>query len=99
MIKPQKPQNKFEIKNSTTFYFDHVSNKVSLNYFIDWCKKQIPKQAKDITLSLETEYYYDDSETHLVLNWKEFVENKSYKKQMKSYKKKLLKWKEQNKCQ
>ena len=75
MSKVKKPTKKILIYNSKTFIFEHVSNKVSLSYFLDWAQEAIPKNAEDITLELREEF--DDNgdayiNTSLVLNWKEW---------------------------
>ena len=61
------------IKRSKQFCFDHVSNKVSLDYFLDWIKENVPKNADDITIGLEDEFNCMGGVVgaHIVMEWKE----------------------------
>lgn len=96
MKEPKKPTKKIEVMNSRSFYFDHVSNKVSIDYFLTWIKETVPKGAKDITLSMDEDYCYETGDhisSYLVLSWKEKVKNTRYVSEMKKYESKLRKWK------
>lgn len=97
MTSPIKPKKKIVITDSKTYYFNHVSKETSLQYFFDWCKRYVPKGAKDIKLSLKEEFVYDDHFSYLELSWKIKKNNPHYEKQLKKYNKDLKKWKEQNK--
>ncbi len=100
MRKPKKPTKKIEVPNSCSFYFDHTSNKVSIDYFLNWVKETVPKGAKDITLSMGEDYCCETGDhisSYLVLSWKEKVKNTRYVSEMKKYEKQLKEWKEQ--CQ
>lgn len=99
-IKPVKPQKKIYLPAARTFYFDHVSNKVSLGFFLDWIKSNVPKSSKDVTLSIDENF--DDYDGTIIscnirVEWKVKMDNVSYDRQMKQYKKNLAKWKKQ--CQ
>lgn len=102
MNKPKKPSKKIELEYSGRFYFDHVSKKISLKFFLDWIKDTAPKGSYDISVSLdeEPEYCYCDeiccghgTTSYLAIYWKRKVPNKLYDKELKKYKKKLVKWK------
>jgi hypothetical protein len=100
MDKPMKPKKKIERPHHVNFYFDYVSNKVSLDHFLSWIKETIPSKAKNITIELGEEYgdYAEDGIINhwIQLNWNEMVRNINYEKQIKKYEKKLARWK---KCQ
>lgn len=96
MQEPKKPTKKIEVRKSTLFPFDYVSKKVSLSYFLNWVKENLPKGSKDITLELAEEWCYEDCITSLEVGWTEVQENTSYEKDMVKYEKKLKKWKKQN---
>jgi hypothetical protein len=101
MNKPVKPNRKIYITNSKTFYFDHVSNKVSLDFFLSWVKESLPKGSSDVTISLDEDYEYETGEhlsSYLSLSWKEKIINTSYDKDLIKYQKKLKKWKNEQ-CQ
>lgn len=101
MKKPIKPSKKIEASCSETFSFDHVSNKVSLDFFLDWIKQTLPKESYDVTISLEDDYEYETGEhiiSYIVLSWKEQIDNSSYDKDQVKYQKKLKKWKKEQ-CQ
>jgi hypothetical protein len=95
VAKPEKPKKWKLVTNHASYYFDFVSNKVSLLVFLDWIKDEVPEGAEDVTIGLENDHYYDDSITWIGLNWKEKVPNTKYVSQMKKYNKQLEKWKEQ----
>lgn len=98
--KPQKPNKIVEQPGSMTFYFDHSSNKVSLDYFNQWVKDNLPKGAYDVSLSLDEEYDHYSGEimtTNLQVEYLIKVDNAKYDSQMKKYQKQLAKWNEQ--CQ
>lgn len=72
-----KKKTKKIISERISFPFDFTSKKVSLKYFQDWLKQNIPKGAKDICVELEEEpdYHYENGEllninTSLVISWK-----------------------------
>ena len=95
MKKPIKPEKKIVCELSRDFYFDHVSNKVSLDAFLAWIKETVPFGAIDITLSLDEEYdYYDGgiASCQIQLGWKKIIDNPNYEKEIKKYNKKLSKW-------
>ena len=100
MNKPTKPKKKLYLPAGQTFWFDHASNKVSLQYFLDWIKDNVPKKARDVTISIEEDFSYEDGSIiscNIRVEWKVKVDNSRYVSQMKKYKKQLAKWKEQ--CQ
>lgn len=100
MKKPEKPTKKIVVPNSRSFYFDHASNKVSIDYFMNWVKETVPKGGWDITLSMDEDYDFESGEhisSYLVVSWKEKVKNTRYVSEMKKYEKKMKEWKEQ--CQ
>lgn len=99
MDKPVKPSKYNLIRRSTNFYFDFVSNEVSLDVFLEWIEKNksvMPKGATDVRISLGEEFYYDDSSIWITLSWSEPVKNTRYVSQMKKYAKQLIQWKKQN---
>jgi hypothetical protein len=96
MRKPQKPTKRIEMTGSVRFYFDHVSNKVSLSYFLGWVKENIPKGAKDITLSMDEDY--DDYDGTIIncgleVGYKYRAKNPNYHNELQKYERKLRKWK------
>lgn len=93
--KPKKPSSYILVTRTANYYFDFVSNKHALGVFMDWIKKSVPKGAKDVTIGLGEEFYYDDSNTWIQLEWKEKRPNTKYFSQMKKYKKQLEKWNKQ----
>lgn len=100
MNKPQKPSKKIEQPGSLTFYFDHASNKVSLEYFNQWVEDNLPGGAYDVALTMDEDYDYYSGEivsVNLQIEYKTLIDNTRYVSQMKKYKKQLAKWKEQ--CQ
>lgn len=98
MREPTKPKKKIIIEGSTPFYdFDFACKKVSLQHFLDWCKKSLPPKAKDVTIEIDETWEYDDCIVSLVLNWKQEIPNEDYKKELKKYYKKLAKWEKENK--
>jgi hypothetical protein len=100
MNKPKEPKKWKLVTNHANYYFNFVSNKVALDVFLDWIKKSVPKDAEDVTIGLENDYYIvgscDDSITSIGLTWKEKVPNTKYESQMKKYEREMEKWK---KCQ
>ena len=88
--KPIKPT-----KYSKNFPFSFVSPKVSLEYFIEWCKKEIPKSAPDVTIELKEDWNYDDCNCYLEFSWKQKTINENYEKELKKYNNKL----KSDKCQ
>jgi hypothetical protein len=93
--KPKSPKKKITIKHSTTYDFNWVSKKVSLEHFLAWIKATIPPRAKDVTLELREDWEYDSCLTYLELAWDVIESNPDYEKQLKKYQKKLKAWKEQ----
>lgn len=82
-----------------TFYFDHASNRVSLEYFNQWIKDNLPQGAFDVALTLDEDYDYYSGEitsVYLKIEYQILVENTRYKSQLKKYEKQLAKWKEEN---
>lgn len=90
----KKPNKRINQKASKTYDFHWVSKKVALQEFLDWCK-DIPTDAKEVTLELKEDWEYDDCITYLELEWQENIVNPHYDKQLKKYKKFLVK---QEKC-
>ena len=94
--KPIEPQKLVEITNVKAFEFNHISNKVSLFYFLDWVKESVPTNGSDICISLIDDYndvcgcYIQKLE----ISWKEIVDNVNYDKQLGKYKKQLKKYEE-----
>jgi len=98
MRKPITPTKKVEQPGSLTFYFDHVSNRVSLDYFNQWVKDNLPKGSFDVALTLDEDYDYysgDIISVYLRVEYKTLVDNTRYKSEMKKHEKQLAKWKEQ----
>ncbi len=98
MNKPIKPTKKIEQPGSITFYFEHASNSVSLEYFNQWVKDNLPKGAFDVALTLDEEYDYYSGEimsVYLQVEYKTLVDNTRYVSEMKKYKKKLAEWKKE----
>lgn len=96
MKEPVKPEKKFYQEHNANFYFDHVSSKVSIEYFLAWVKETTPPGAIDITLTLDENYDdYDGNlmDVDLQLGWKTIIDNLFYDKEMQKYEKKLAKWK------
>lgn len=96
---PIKPELKVGQPGSLTFYFDHTSNKVSLEYFNRWVKDNLPQGAYDVGLTLEEDYDYysgDIVSVDLKIEYKTLVDNTRYVSQMKKYEKQLAKWKKEN---
>lgn len=96
--KPTKPTKKVEVTQSASFYFDHVSKKVSIDHFNEWVKQSAPTGATDITLSLEENYDYESGEImncFLIIQWNQKIDNNRYVSEMKKYDKQLAKWKKQ----
>jgi hypothetical protein len=91
--KPKRPTKYIWQNNYRTFDFNYVSKKVSLDYFIEWCKKEVPKNAKDVTLELNEYWEYDDCIVSLNITWKEKVLNTRYTSEISKYNKKMLKFK------
>lgn len=95
--KPQRPMRRIVAKATADYHFYHVSSKVSLISFLDWCKEVIPKGAMDVTIELkEHQYEEDGDEIWIQLAWEQDIKNKDYDKQIKKYAKQLLKWEKQN---
>lgn len=87
-----KKSNKYvEISCSSIFYFDHVSNKVSLGAFLAWIKNYTKHNARDVTLSL-AEDFIDDGDTVICqgikLEWKRKIKSPEKKKSIKRKKNK-----------
>lgn len=97
LSKPKKPYKYVVVERSSYFYFDHISNKINLNYFLDWCKKTPPKQAKNINISLVEDIMYDLVIANIKLSWEIKQLNPDYDKELKNYNKDLAKWRKQ--CQ
>jgi hypothetical protein len=98
MNKPQKPSKTVEQPGSIIFHFDHTSNKVSIQYFNQWIKDNVPKGAFDVALTLDEDYDYSGEimGVYLRIEYKTLVPNAHYKSQVKTYEKQLAEWKEQN---
>lgn len=62
----KKPKEPKLITKYETFPFDFVNKKVSLDYFINWCKEKVPPKAQDITLELKEIVDYDDEDASVV---------------------------------
>ena len=93
-MKPIKPTKIIEQPGSLTFYFDHVSNRVSLEYFNQWIKDNLPKGAYDVGLAMDEDYDYYSGEitaVYLRIEYKIKVKNTRYVSQMKKYEKQLAK--------
>ena len=100
MDKPIKPSKKVEARGARTFYFDHVSKKVSVLTFLDWLREELPDGAYDATLSIEEDVNEENGDIlscNILLEWKFLTLNTRYKSETKKYEKQLAKWKKQ--CQ
>jgi hypothetical protein len=94
MNKPQKPNKKIECAEGKTFYFDHSSHTVSLQYFLDWIKENAPKEAYDFTISMDE--CIDENEGYILgcniyVGWKRKIKNKTYAADLKRYQRKNVK--------
>ncbi len=89
MSKLQKPKKYIIGKFSKRFPFSFVSNKVSLEYFMTWCKKEIPKSAIDVTVELCEDWDYDNCDSYLEIAWNQKTLNLNYEKDLKKYNKKV----------
>ncbi len=89
----KKPTKTIWVPNSCTFYFDHVSPKVSIDYFNNWVKETVPKGATDVTLTIDEDYDDDGNviSSYLVLSWKQKAKNTRYVSEMKKWKKQCRK--------
>jgi hypothetical protein len=95
--KPIKPAKRIVTKGSANYHFYHVSSKVSLISFLEWCKEVIPKGAMDVTIELkENQYEEDGDEVWIEIAWEKEIKNKDFDKELKKYKKQLAKWDKQN---
>jgi len=85
MIKPSKT---ILVPYSAIFYFEHVSPRVSLNFFLDWIKENIPKNAIDPVIELT-----EESSSYLTFTYTLKPPNIKYDDELKKY----LKFKRKNK--
>lgn len=87
----KKPQKKIEVSDQRSYPFTYISNKVFFDVFLDWVRDVVPRNATDVTISLENEYDEGNDFSYIVIGWKELIDNINYDKQMKKYKKYLEK--------
>jgi hypothetical protein len=81
------PAKTILITESKSFDFDWTSKKVALQYFMQWCKENVPTGAQDVTLELMEDWQYDDCQTYLEIAWKREVPNPRYEKELKKFNK------------
>lgn len=98
VAKPQKPKKYWVTRRTASYDFNWVSKKVAIDVFMNWVKDTLPKGAKDVTIGIGEDFYYDSNMTWLELEWNEKVPNTRYVSDMKKYQKRLKQWKEQQ-CQ
>jgi hypothetical protein len=90
----KKPTKTILVPHCRTFYFDHVSNKVSIDYFMDWIKETVPKGAVDVTIGMDEDYDYESGDllsSNIVVSWKQKAKNTRYVSEMKKWKKQCQK--------
>jgi hypothetical protein len=83
----KEPTKKITVRQSIDYNFNWVGKKVALDVFNDWCKENIPRGAKDVTLELMEDWEYDSCLTYLQLSWDLEVVNTNYEKEMKKWQK------------
>ena len=101
--KLEEPKKRIMIERTENLDLDHVSNKVSVGYFLSWIAQHTPNQnIEDITISLDEEWcddYYSGSgiiACYIQIGWKEEIDNPHYEAEMKKYQKKLAKQEKKN---
>ena len=93
MRKPKKPTKTVLMQKSKYLDFNYTSKEISIDYFYSWIKENVPKDAVDVTLSLDQDCEFL---SYLSINWKQKINNINYDKEMIKYKKKLAKYNKEN---
>lgn len=94
-VKPQKPRKMISV-DMWKSYSNLYNDKVPYKDFMKWVKASLPKNATNVSFTMEDvgddyESYYD-----FRLCWNEMIENCNYEDEMKVHKRNLAKWQKEN---